>query len=69
MSACLTQPRSVSGLTPTRCPIRVTAAFRDRPGSCSRASRTSRCARSRSSGGYLVLDGQATVADLTALLR
>src|SRR3954452_10407084 len=42
MSACLHQPRSVSLLTPTRGPIRDTAAFNDNSGSCSRASRTRR---------------------------
>jgi len=54
MPACLHQPRMVSGLMPTRGPIRLTAAFSDNPGSCSRASRTSRCARSRSSSGYFL---------------
>ena len=42
MSACVHQPRNVSGLTPTRGPIRSTAAFNDSPGSCSQASATSR---------------------------
>jgi hypothetical protein len=54
MLACLHQPRSVSGCTPTRGPIRFTAAFSDRSGSCSRASATSRCARSRNSFGYFL---------------
>ena len=38
ISACLHQPRNVSGFTPTRGPIRTTAAFNDSSGSCSRAS-------------------------------
>jgi len=33
MSARFTQPRNVSGLTPTYVPIRCTAAFNDNPGS------------------------------------
>jgi hypothetical protein len=57
MSACFTQPRNVSLLTPTRDPIRNTAAFNDKPGSCSRASTTSRTARSRSSAGYFLAAG------------
>src|SRR4051812_13056586 len=54
MSACLHQPRNVSLLTPTRGPIRNTAAFNDNSGSCSRASSTSRTDRSRSSRGYFL---------------
>ncbi|MGI8648259.1 MAG: hypothetical protein DLM55_04335 [Acidimicrobiales bacterium] len=42
MAAYLHHPRNVSGFTPTRCPIRTTAAFNDNSGSCSRASTTSR---------------------------
>jgi hypothetical protein len=34
--------------------MRFTAAFNDKPGSCSRASTTSRCARSRNSSGYFL---------------
>jgi Transposase IS116/IS110/IS902 family len=59
-SACLHQPRSVSGFIPTRGPIRFTAAFNDNPGSCSRASCTSRCARSRNSFGYFLGAGTTT---------
>ncbi len=33
MSACLIQPRNVSGTIPTRGPIRLTAAFSDSDGS------------------------------------
>lgn len=47
----------MSGFTPTRGPIRDTAAFIDNPGSCSRASATNRCARSRNSGGYFLCAG------------
>jgi len=54
IAACLHQPRKVSGLTPTRGPIRSTACVSDKPGSCARASATSRCARSRSSLGYFL---------------
>lgn len=46
MSACLHQPRNVSGFTPTRCPTRFTAAFIDSPGSACLASCTSHIARS-----------------------
>ncbi len=54
IAACLHQPRNVSALTPTRCPIRTTAAFSDSSGSSFLASATSRIARSRSSGGYFL---------------
>jgi hypothetical protein len=56
-------PRSVSTLIPTRGPIRLTAAVIDRSGPCSRASRTSRYARSRNSSGYFL--GPA----MTSILR
>src|SRR5690606_25932123 len=49
IAACRHHPRRVSGLTPTRCPIRTTAAFNDNPGSSRLASCTSRIARSRNS--------------------
>jgi len=51
MSACLHQPRNVSGLIPTLGPIRFAAAFNDNPDSASRASVTRRIALSRNSGG------------------
>src|SRR5664279_1306930 len=54
MSPCLHQPRNVSAFTPTLGPIRSTAAFNDNVWSCSRASATSRCARSRNSFGYFL---------------
>lgn len=68
IAAYLHQPRNVSALTPTRCPIRTTAAFSDNSGSSFLASATSRIARSRSSGGYflgagisLILSGNQTL--------
>src|SRR3954463_12914923 len=45
MSACLHQPRNVSGRIPNCGPIRLHAALTDSPGSCARASRTIRLAR------------------------
>ncbi len=53
-SACWHHPRRVSGLTPTRGPIRFTAACSDSSRSCSRASVTRRTARSRNSFGYFL---------------
>jgi len=53
-AACSHQPRNVSGPTPTRYPIRITAAVNDNPGSSCLASTTIRCARSRSSSGYFL---------------
>lgn len=47
MSACLHQPRNVSGRIPNCGPIRLHAALTESPGSCRRASRTMRWARSR----------------------
>ena len=52
--ACFAQPRSVSGTTPTRGPIRRTAPFNDKFGSSDIASDTRRRARSRSSFGYFL---------------
>ena len=46
MSACLHQPRRVSGRIPNCGPIRLHAALTDNPGSRPRASRTIRLARS-----------------------
>jgi hypothetical protein len=54
MSACLIQPRNVSGFTPSHVPIRCTAAVTDSSGSSSCASYTSRIARSRNSCGYFL---------------
>lgn len=59
ISVGLHQPRNVSGLTPTRGPIRSTAAFNDNFASWSRASSTSRTARSRNSFGYFLGAGIA----------
>ena len=61
IAACLHQPRSVSAFTPTRCPIRTTAAFSDSSGSSFLASATSRIARSRSSGGYFLGAGMVII--------
>jgi hypothetical protein len=55
----------VSELTPTRCPIRTTAAFCDSSGSCSRAACTSLIARSRNSCGYFL--GAGTVIILSGI--
>lgn len=49
--------RNVSGLTPTRCPTRITAWFPDNSGSSFHASCTSLAARSRNSGGYSLKAG------------
>ena len=54
MPACFTQPRNVSGTTPTRGPIRSTTWFTGSDGSSALASVTRRCARSRSSSGYFL---------------
>jgi len=54
MSACLHQPRNVSGLIPTLGPIRFAAAFNDSPDSSPRASATRRIALSRNSCGYFL---------------
>ena len=54
MSACLHQPRNVSGLIPTLGPIRFAAAFNDNPDSSPRASVTRRIALSRNSCGYFL---------------
>jgi hypothetical protein len=51
IAARLHHPRSVSGTTPTRGPIRNTAAFNESPGSWAIAAPTSRGARSRNSSG------------------
>ena len=61
IAACFIHPRSVSGFTPVRCPIRTTAAFSDSSGSSLRASCTSRMARSRNSCGYFLGAGMAII--------
>jgi len=53
----LHQPRNVPGLAPTRCPIRITAAFSDNSGSSFLTSATGRIERARSSGGYFLRPG------------
>ena len=60
ISACLHHVRNVSAFTPTRGPIRVTAAFNDNDPSCSRASNTSLIARCRSSSGYFLGAGMTS---------
>lgn len=60
ISACLHQVRRVSGWAPTRSAIRLTAPWRDRDGSSALSSRTSRTARSLSSGGYFLGVGIAS---------
>jgi hypothetical protein len=52
------QPRSVSGTTPTRSPIRLTARFIDSDGSSAIASDTSRNDLSRSSWEYFLGAGK-----------
>ena len=54
MAACFTQPRNVSGTTPTRGPIRLTAPFSVSDESSDIDSATMRCAGSRSSFGYFL---------------
>jgi hypothetical protein len=54
ISACLTQPTQRVRVHPAPVPIRVTAAATDSCASSSRASCTSRIARSRSSCGYFL---------------
>ncbi len=60
--ACLAQPRSLSGTTPTRGPIRSTAPFNDKFGSSAIASDTRRRARSRSSFGYFLGAGTRSLS-------
>jgi len=57
IEACLARPRKVSGLTPVRCPTRITAAFNDSSGSSLSASCTSLIAHSRNSCGYFLSPG------------
>lgn len=54
ISTCVAHVRNVSGFTPTRGPIRCTAAFNDNRASSFCASRTRRTARSRNSAGYFL---------------
>lgn len=61
MRFCLVHPRNVSGLTPTRCPILITAWFIDNEGSSFIASRTRRMERSRNSGGYFLGAGMVII--------
>ena len=54
ITACFTQPRNASGLTPTRPPMRCTAALTDNVGSSLHASHTNRIPHSRNPYGYFL---------------